>query len=226
MSELVARARGLTARIADEAAAVQELSADGAERLARARLAHDLATLARWAERDELAVIELDEDRRSLRAIVRGLAAGVPAERRRLATVPTSRLPERVLDKLAEATSTVEIHEQLSAIDHPLRGAFAGDATTIDLFALEAALADHYYRVARELATDRATRAYVDQIIEAEKARTPEDALLAEQLATQRRLRRSDPHGLAAVIYAVLSRRADARHLRRTAWRNALGGAP
>ena len=225
MTALVARARGLQARLADDATRVQPLSPDAAERLAHERIASDLATLARWAEPDELAALELDEDRRSLRAIVRGLAAAVPAERRRLATVATSRLPERTIAALAAATSAGELFALLASIDHPLRGAFAGDPATLDLYAIDVALAATFARVARKLAPDRAMCAYVDQVLAAEQARTDEDAALEQQLATQRRLRRSEPLGLAAVIHVVLGRRAAARTLRRAAWRSALGGA-
>ncbi|HTJ47271.1 MAG TPA: V-type ATPase subunit, partial [Kofleriaceae bacterium] len=52
------------------------------------------------------------------------------------------------------------------------------------------------------------------------------DHALAWQLATQARLRRIDPHGPAAAIHVLLRRRAEARRIRRAAWRVALGGAP
>jgi hypothetical protein len=52
-----------------------------------------------------------------------------------------------------------------------------------------------------------------------------EDAALAWQLATQARLRRTDPLGLAPAVFLVLRRRDEARHLRRAAWRVVLGGA-
>jgi len=51
-----------------------------------------------------------------------------------------------------------------------------------------------------------------------------EDAALAWQLATQARLRRTDPLGLAAVLHLVLRRRDEVRRLRHAAWRLALGG--
>jgi hypothetical protein len=51
-----------------------------------------------------------------------------------------------------------------------------------------------------------------------------EDAALAWLLATQARMRRTHPLGLAPVLYFMLHRRAEARRLRRAAW--ALGGTP
>jgi hypothetical protein len=50
-----------------------------------------------------------------------------------------------------------------------------------------------------------------------------EDAALAWQIAAQARLRRIEPLGLANVLWYVLDRRDEARHLRRAAW--TLGGA-
>ncbi|TMQ04266.1 MAG: hypothetical protein E6J90_51775, partial [Deltaproteobacteria bacterium] len=100
MTAVAARARGLAttvvaadalaaidrARDAGELAAalaradlrvVAPIDGDAIDRLARDRVAADLAVLARWT--DALAPLELDEDRRSLRAIVRGVAAGASA---------------------------------------------------------------------------------------------------------------------------------------------------
>jgi vacuolar-type H+-ATPase subunit C/Vma6 len=277
MSALVARARGLQARITADARLEPQLSTVAVEQEVRRRIAADYATLARWANRDELSVLELDEDRRSLRAMVRGLAADVPPERRRLAAIPTSRLRERALAALSTASNIGDISATLTAIKHPLRFALERATSVIDVFATEVALAKAYACVARS--ADRALRVYVTQLIDAENAAsavllafrggdlaladhfipggrrlprelfltiqrdnvndvlarafvgTPlartftEDAVLDWQLETQRRLRRTQPHGFAAVVYAVLSRRSEARRLRRGAWRTALGGA-
>ncbi len=225
MNELVARARGLQGRLTDEAARTEVLSPDAAEALARGRIISDFQMLARWATRDELAVLELDEDRRSLRAIVRGMAARAPAERRRVATVPTSRLSERTLERLVSVASIGELSRELAAIDHPLRGAFDKDATTIDIYALELALARTFAGAARQLTTDHAMIVYLGDLLDAAARRIDEDAALAAQLASQRVLRRTMPHGMAPVIYAVLTRRAQVRQLRRAAWQHAFGGS-
>ncbi len=313
MTAVAARARGLETRLASDALLAEiehasdvralaaalgraGLAEDAAwtavEHAVRHRTAAQLAILARWTRDvpDALAAIELDEDRRSLRAIVRGLAAAVPAERRRLATTPTSRLPERVLARLAAATSVAELHAQLARIDHPLAPALgADDETAIDVLALEVALTTAYAAFARPRAKDRAVREYIAQVIDLENATsallaaargkgvavpglfvpggtrldastfdraargslddarellasaftgTPlerallapspsaiEDAALAWQLVTQRRLRRTDPHGLAAALHVVLRARDEAHRLRRAAWRLALGGS-
>ena len=314
MTALVARARGLSARLLDEATLAEierardprslaaafaraglaeDASYAAVERATRQRSAADLAILARWSDDapDACTVLELDEDRQTLRAIVRGAAAGVPAERRRLAATTTSRLSERRLAALVEASTVTDIAEQLAAIDHPLAAAFAsfGDSATTDVLALEIALAKTFAAAARARATDAALRLYVAQTIDCQNASsavllaarggtlpahdmfvagggrlsraafasaakhslddaraelaedfagTPlarallsggpaalDEAALDWHIATQRHLRRSEPHGLAAVIHVILCRRRETRLLRRAAWRLALGGA-
>lgn len=313
MTALAARARGLETRLAGDALLAEiERAADerglaaalgraglgedvawtAVDQAVRHRLATQLAILARWTrdDPDALVAIELDEDRRSLRAIVRGLAAAIPAERRRLATIPTSRLPERTLARLAGAASIAELRARLAHAGHPLAAALpTGDTTAIDVLAIEVALTSAFAAHARPRAADRAVREYVAQLIDVENAtsallvaargrglahsslfvaggtrldaatferaaRAPlddarellasafagtplppalralapsslEDAALAWQLATQRRLRRTDPHGLAAALHVVLRARDEARRLRRAAWRLALGGS-
>ncbi len=51
-----------------------------------------------------------------------------------------------------------------------------------------------------------------------------EHAALDWQIATQRRLRRLDPTGPAAIVLLVLRRRREVRRVRHAAWRIALGG--
>jgi len=299
--DVVARARGLVGRVLADASfgeieratdanalasalGVADGSPDAIDRIARVRIAADLAILSRWARAypDAIAALELDEDRRSLRAIVRGLAASAGAELRLAGTVPTARLPELLLAALASAPSIEAIKSLLGV--HPLAPAF--DA--LDPIAIEVALARGFVEHARRSSADRAMRVYISQVVDAENAGaalliaargggldasemfidggglvrrerflaaareaatsrellsrafagTPlalavlasspaalEDATLVWQLGTQARLRRTEPHGLAAVIHVVLRRRAEARRLRRAAWGIALGGA-
>jgi vacuolar-type H+-ATPase subunit C/Vma6 len=194
MSVVVARARGLQSRLLGEPALVdierasdaralaaalgraglpEDPSHDAIERVTRARVAEDLATLARWSVHDELLAVELDEDRYSVRAIVRGLAAAIPIERRRTATVATGRLPERVLARLAHSRSVAELAEILAELEHPLAPALiAEEDAAIDVLALELALARTYARVALATAADAAVRTYVSQTIDGENAGT------------------------------------------------------
>ena len=303
--DVIARARGLVGRVLDgatldeieratradalaSALGIADASADAIDRIARVRIAADFAILSRWTRvyPDAIAALELDEDRRSLRAIVRGLAASSGADRRLAGTVPTARLPEPLLAALAAAPSIDAIRALLGA--HPLAVAFATRSAALEPLAIEAALARAFAEQACRSTADRAMRVYVSQVVDTENASaalllaargggllagelfidggarlrrerflavagdatsgrellsrafaaTPlalaivasspaalEDAALVWQLGTQARLRRTDPHGLASVIYVVLRRRAEARRLRRAAWRIALGGA-
>ena len=329
---LAARARGLTAQvISGDALAAIDAAPDGpalAEALARAgvalapgagpdaidrlagdRAASDLAILARHDASGALAVVALDEDRRSLRAIVRGLAAGTPAERRLDGTLPTALLSAPVLAALAGAATLADAAALLAHRRHPLAAALdvprpavkrseqAGGeggraALGIDPLEIELRLTRQFAERAARGPRDRAMRSYLAQLIDAENAGaavllasrgadlpaerafldagvpgsrldrarflaaaagpldaacavlaealdgTPlatavfapepaalEDAALTWQLRTQARLRRREPLGLAPALHAVLRRRDEARHLRRAAWRVALGGA-
>ncbi|MGE5186021.1 MAG: V-type ATPase subunit, partial [Acidobacteriota bacterium] len=279
MTAVAARARGLeTTVLAAPVLAELERARDGRElaellaraglpglagapaieRAVRARAGHDLVTLARWSH--AIAPLALDEDRRSLRALVRGLASGISSERRLAGTVPTALLPARALAELAEAPTVEELAALLA--DHPLAPALAAATKPVDLLALELALTRRFGELAST--RDRALRTYLAQVIDTEHAiaallladrgheldaraeyarggrlvdratfvaaaagpsgaararlasalaGTPlaralfaaipgalEDAALAWQLATQTRLRRMAPLGLAPVI--------------------------
>ena len=187
MTAIAARARGLGttvlgADVLSELARVHDLDqlagalarggvippavcdAEAIDRLVRDRIARDHATLRRYSA--ELGPLELDEDRRNLRAIVRGLAGAVPARRRLAATIPTAGLPSPVLAALAEAPNLGEIAAILVRRGHPFAAVFS--RTSIDLLELELALARRFAEVARS--NDRALRTYLEQLIDAENA--------------------------------------------------------
>ena len=76
----------------------------GALELAVRRMAGArLAVLAAWghARNTLLAVVFEDEDRRSLRALLRGAVRAAPPEERLAGLIPTPGLPERALAELA-----------------------------------------------------------------------------------------------------------------------------
>jgi hypothetical protein len=330
---LAARARGLTTRLCgDDALGEIDRAPDAAaltaaliragylapgpaaiaapaviERAALARSRTDLATLVRWAgpAAAALALLGLDEDRRTLRGVVRGLAAGAPRDRRLDSAVATATLPRAVIEAIVALPSLGEIAAFLARRDHPFAAALvigpaprrgapgaAPVGAAIDLLAIELALA-HAFAACARAASGRCAGAlatHVGQILDAENAaaalllaargdglaparaflaggarldratflaaatappddapaalaaafaRTPlaealaaartqpaalDDAALAWQIATQARLRIAEPHGLAPVLYLVLRRRAEARRVRRAAWRVALAG--
>ena len=88
---------------------------------ARRDAAAHLQTLAHWsgARSEILAVIFEDEDRRALRAIVRGAVQHAAAESRLSGLLPTPSLPERALHELADQPSVAKIAAILVAWEHP-----------------------------------------------------------------------------------------------------------
>lgn len=157
----------------------------------RAAAAH-LATLARWSlDRSKLLTpFFLDEDRRSVRALLRGAAAGAPAEERLVGLVPTPALPERALRELASQRSVADIATQLSAWSHPFGSRLLALAREHkpDMLRLDLLLNDIYIsesaaairHAPRGHATRRELATYVSDIADIENAMT------ALQLAGQR----------------------------------------
>lgn len=113
------------------------------ELAARRVSARSLGILARWAaERAAALVMILEEEVRSVRALVRGAASGVPAERRLAGLLPTPSLPERALEELAQLGSPADVAALLVTWQSPWGRALLPEARGPhpDLFALEAAL--------------------------------------------------------------------------------------
>jgi vacuolar-type H+-ATPase subunit C/Vma6 len=107
--------------------------------------AASLAILMRWsgARTVVLAVVFEDEDRRSLRAILRGAAQGVAAEQRMAGLLPTPALPEKALLELARLPTVAAVASLLSAWRHPYGPALSVEARSPhpDLLRLEITLA-------------------------------------------------------------------------------------
>lgn len=120
----------------------------GVERAVRQRAGERLALLGRWCEghRELLEVIFGDEDRRSLRAIVRGAAAAAPAEDRLRGTLPTPALPLRALETLAAQSSIPAVAALLVVWRHPAASALEGVPRRgpPDLLLLETALSREF----------------------------------------------------------------------------------
>lgn len=154
---LDARARGLAlhlctreeldrwAALPDSPALAHALEADGRlatplpavaraadiEQAERRTLADFLSRLERWAgpENPVLDAFHAEQDRRSLRALLRGAVEGAAAPARLAGLLPTPRLPEAVLAELAQARSPRELAMRLFVL---------GDAHADDLVALTA----------------------------------------------------------------------------------------
>ncbi len=135
-----------------------------------------LRQLARWEPGEALGrLLFALEDQRSLRGLLRGAAAGVPAAARLAGLLPTPTLPERVQAELARQPSVAAIAALLAAWRSPfapaLRPARAGHP---DLLALDVALA----RIAAGMALQAARglgggwRGFVRESIDLDNLRT------------------------------------------------------
>lgn len=153
---LVVRARGLSAR-----RAVASGSPSAVEDMLRERATSELAILRRW-DAGAIAVLELDEDRQTLRTVARGIVAGVPAARRTLGAIATASLPRAVIASLADASSFAAVHAALA--EHPLAAAFLAE----DLFDVEHGLARRVADLARS--RDRALAEYLAASIDVANA--------------------------------------------------------
>jgi vacuolar-type H+-ATPase subunit C/Vma6 len=124
-----------------EAALARAAGAPALERSVRLHALFTMRLLARWCgarSRFLLAIFE-DEDRRSLRALVRGALARVSAERRLTGLVPTPALPERALVELARLKTVAEIAGTLAVWKNPYGPAIGSRAGRgpADLFRIE-----------------------------------------------------------------------------------------
>lgn len=153
-----------------------ERSADprAIETAIRRRAGARLRVLARWAgdRQPLLAPLFDDEDRRSLRAIVRGAVAGVAPEARLEGLIATPALPLRALDELARARDVSAISALLLVWRHPFAAALATEARrqNPDLFRLEVAVARAFAETARTAMqrADAPMRQFVARVIDLE----------------------------------------------------------
>ncbi len=121
--------------------AAEETRRDALELAVRRRAGDALATLARWSPEvpGAASVLFEEEDRRSVRALVRGATAGSAAESRLAGLVPTPRLPVRALEELARQADAAAVAALLSVWGSQYGRALLPLAAGArpDLFALE-----------------------------------------------------------------------------------------
>lgn len=158
--------------LVDEAAATPA----ALELAVRRAAAAQLVILARWCGRRAaiLAVVFEDEDRRSLRAILRGAVQGAPADARLAGVIPTPALPERALESLARQPQAAGVAALLVAWGNPYGAALLplAGAERPDLFRLEVALSRAFAARARAAARRVGRKselgAYVQETIDLE----------------------------------------------------------
>lgn len=156
--------------------------------MVRRLAAERMALLARWAgpRADALAVVFEDEERRSIRALLRGAAAGTAPELRLAGLIPTPRLAERILEELARLATTGEIAAMLVVAANPYGAALLPYARSAqpDLARLERRLSRTYAQRAAHLARGRALRDYVRRVIDADNIAAAFAVAAAGQQAT------------------------------------------
>ena len=187
-----------------------------------------LRTLERWvgARSDALPLVFDDEDRRSIRALVRGVVARVPADARLFGLLPTPTLPSGALEALASLATVEEIAALLSAWRHPFASAVAAAVgAEPDLLAFDRALATAA-RLRAERAARRsgsgALRRLVAELFAAEPP-ADEAAALAARIRGLTREVRQAPLDPLTTLLVVLRLRAQVIDLQRIAWCVALG---
>lgn len=108
------------------------------ESAVRHTAAGHLRILSRWADAGAaLDVFYADQDRRSLRALLRGALQGAPAEARLAGLVPTPRLPERALSILSRQPTPARVVAQAVLLSHPYATRLSGLATRAQPVLLE-----------------------------------------------------------------------------------------
>ena len=132
-----------------------------------------LDTLSHWREQTAgiLDMFAASQDRHSLRALLRGAAAGAPPSARLRGTLPTASLRQPALTRIATASSTADVVREIGLLDHPdaRRLLPLVQASQVDLFAVDAALLVGVAERATQAAVgaDQPARDFVHLVIDA-----------------------------------------------------------
>lgn len=133
-----------------------------------------LVLLDRWLgrRRNALRVVYEDEERRSIRSLLRGAVQGAPSGQRLAGLVPTTGVPEPALQRLAACASPLAVVEELEARGHPFADGLreAGVGATVDLYRLELALDRTFASRAREASRHPTLRRYTERLIDLRNA--------------------------------------------------------
>lgn len=148
------------------------------DRAARRPAAAALRVLQRWSgpRGSALAVLFEDEERRSIRRLLRGAVQGAASEHRIAGLLPTANLPERALWELARQPDTRGVAAVLATWRHPYADVLLPEAARAhpDLLILEASVnrrfAERVLRGARR--GDKWLERYAQQVIDIENAWT------------------------------------------------------
>jgi len=172
-ADLPALARALARAGADLEPVPDNPDLDDLELAIRRTAGRHLRMLRRWQAHAPgvLDVFDADQDRRSLRALLRGALQGAPAAARQVGLLPTPNLPARLLTELAQQPSALAVVMLLNALGYP-------DAEQLlphvkraqpELFAIDVTLLAILARRARRAASggDATLRGFVQERIDA-----------------------------------------------------------
>ena len=171
--DLDAFARSLSRAVRQVESVAMPVDVFALERAVAHTASRHLETLARWRERPAgvLDIYAADQDRHSLRALLRGAAAGAPPSARRRGSLPTASLPQPALIRLASASSPADVVRQLVLLDHPdaRRLLPLVQVAQVDLFAVDTALLVGFAERATHVAAgaDQPARDFVHVAIDA-----------------------------------------------------------
>lgn len=141
------------------------------ERAVREAITGRIDILRSWAgpdRREALGVVFEDEDRRSVRRLLRGAAQGAPPEARIAGLVPTPGLPSPALEALARERSVERVAERLAERGDPYGPPLVRriEAGPFDLFSLEVETTRAFSERALKSAGDRRLEAHVRETID------------------------------------------------------------
>lgn len=159
LAKALGRSGKLVATLSDAAATAEF------EHAVRQTAQRHLATLSRWEGAAPLVeVFAAEQDRRSLRALVRGAQQAAPAERRLAGLMPTPTLPERLLTELARLPTPAEVVSHLVSVNHPDAGRLfelTHQKAQPDLFAIDLALVQGFGARSRRATGDEPLRRFI-----------------------------------------------------------------
>lgn len=165
----------------------------GIERHTRRAAADRLATIGAWCgdRVSALAPLFEDEDRRNLRAIVRGILAALPTAQRTAGLIPTPSLSLGPLEMLAKQEDVGRVATLLSTWGSPYGSALVPETKRVrpDLFLLQLALDRAYVNRALEQSHD------IDELRELVQLEI-DAANVRSALAVSQRTVESDPESL------------------------------
>ena len=164
---LLARAKGVATHLLARDVLESLAAADDIEGFARS-LSHQGADIEPVGE--PVDVFAAHQDRRSLRALLRGAAEGAPSVTRLQGLLPTPSLPRLALTDLAGQSSPADVVRKLVLLAHPDSGRLLGlvHGAHIDLLAVDVALLKGFAERAVRIATrgDDALRQFVSMLID------------------------------------------------------------